>query len=357
MEELISDIVVKLNNGDFHNESEISRGVVLQLLNKLGWNTFDTNIVRSEYSVGNGRVDFALARKKGVSPSVFIEVKQPGKIDHADEQLFNYAYREGVPFIILTDGKTWNFYLPAGQGNYESRRIYKLDLTERSPSESASKLRRYLDFERVKNEDALEDAQKDYKSKYKANEAKSTIPDAWKELVDEENEYLYEIINNAVEKKCGYKAKLSDISDFLSKIRFTSDTTPTFEKPKKTVLLQPPPNNHQYGSWYSINGKRYSVSSAKKVVVELLNALYDIDNSLFEKCLKKEDNYGRNRQYIARRKEDLYKDRPDLVEKNAKLKGGFYLLTNFSNSIKVKILDMAFDIVGLKKGKEIDYNL
>lgn len=114
----------------------------------------------SEYSIGNGRVDFALARKKGATPSVFIEVKQPGKTDNADGQLFKYAFDEGVPFAILTDGKTWSFYLPSGQGAFSDRRIYQLDLVERTPEESEDKLKRYLDFERVKTGVAFDDAKK-----------------------------------------------------------------------------------------------------------------------------------------------------------------------------------------------------
>ena len=38
------------------------------------------------------------------------------------------------PFVVLTDGETWSFYLPAEQGSYEDRRVYKLDLFERPPS-------------------------------------------------------------------------------------------------------------------------------------------------------------------------------------------------------------------------------
>ena len=59
MKDLILELVERLERGDFKNESEISRGIVLKILNALGWDTFDTNIVMSEYTIGNGRVDFA----------------------------------------------------------------------------------------------------------------------------------------------------------------------------------------------------------------------------------------------------------------------------------------------------------
>ena len=112
-----------------------------------------------------------------------------------------------------------------------------------------------------------------------------------------------------------------------------------------------------FGSWYSLNGRICRVSSAKEVVINLLNELYEFDNALFEKCLENENNYGRNRQYIALRKVDLYPERPDLTELSVTLKGGYFLLTNFSNQIKDKILKMALDIIGMKKGIDVDYNL
>lgn len=311
-----------------------------------------------EYSIGNGRVDFALARKKGAPPSVFIEVKQPGKTDNADGQLFKYAFDEGVPFAILTDGKTWSFYLPSGQGAFSDRRIYQLDLVERTPEESEDKLKRYLDFERVKTGVAFDDAQKDYRSKFKAEEAKAAIPEAWKELVDAENEALFKILKEAAEKKSGYEPKHTDIADFFAKIRFLPDEphfTPTETSRKKWDSARDTSPN--FGSWYSIKGKVYQVPSAKCVVIELLNYLYSIDSSFFEKCLKHNSNYGRNRQYIAIKKSDLYKDRPDLADRSVKLNGNVYLGTNFSNQIKEKILSMAFEIANVKKGKGIDYML
>jgi predicted type IV restriction endonuclease len=139
----LEQIVNHLRLGRFPNEQAVSQGVVLRVLSELGWDTYHPETVWPEYSLGGRRVDFALcfpARK----PSVFIEVKQPGKGDGADLQLFEYAFHQGVPMAVLTDGKTWSFYLPAEQGNYEERRVYKLDLVERNFQESAEKLAKYL---------------------------------------------------------------------------------------------------------------------------------------------------------------------------------------------------------------------
>ena len=70
-------------------------------------------------------------------------------------QALEYAFHTGVPFVVLTDGRTWSFYLPAEQGSYEDRRVYKLDLYERPPAEAATALHRYLDCARVQSGEAL----------------------------------------------------------------------------------------------------------------------------------------------------------------------------------------------------------
>ena len=102
-----------------------------------------TLLVSPEYQTGEGRADFALCHPP-IKPAIFIEVKQPGKAEDAVRQALEYAFHTGVPFIVLTDGRTWSFYLPAEQGSYEERRVYKLDFFERAPVEATETLSRYL---------------------------------------------------------------------------------------------------------------------------------------------------------------------------------------------------------------------
>ena len=143
LETTLSDITVRLRQGKFPNEQAISQGIVLRVFQELGWDTWDTNVVWPEYQTGEGRADFALCHPPS-KPAIFTEVKQPGKAEDAVRQALEYAFHAGVPFVVLTDGRTWSFYLPAEQGSYEDRRVYKLDLYERPPAEAAKVLHRYL---------------------------------------------------------------------------------------------------------------------------------------------------------------------------------------------------------------------
>jgi predicted type IV restriction endonuclease len=115
VEQLIVDITSHLKQGHYQNESAIREAVVLPLLRELGWDTQNPQQVFREFPVEAKRVDYALC---SFPPHVqiFIEVKALGNLGAADTQLFGYAFREGIPFAVSTDGQVWNFYFPSGQG-------------------------------------------------------------------------------------------------------------------------------------------------------------------------------------------------------------------------------------------------
>ena len=52
-----------------------------------------------------------------------------------------YAFQTDVPLNVLTDGRTRNLYVPAEPGSYEGCRVYKLDLCELPPAETADNCR------------------------------------------------------------------------------------------------------------------------------------------------------------------------------------------------------------------------
>jgi len=229
LEEHIPDIQNKLQNNEYPNEQSISQGIVLRLLAAMQWPVYDTQLVIPEYSIQGRRVDFALCIQKN-KPVVFIEVKQPGNTLGADKQLFEYAFHKGVPFAIVTDGKEWNFYLPAEVGSYDERRVYKLDLIERDNQESAYLLERYLSFSEVGNGNALENARKDYKNVSKEREAKANIPIAWEKLLEDKDELLTEVISEKVESICGFKPLQQQIINYLSSLNIGVTIPP--QKPK-----------------------------------------------------------------------------------------------------------------------------
>lgn len=230
LEEHILDIQNKLSSNEYPNEQSISQGIVLRLLSVLRWPVYDTQIVVPEYSIQGKRVDFALCVQKN-RPVVLIEVKQPGNTLGADKQLFEYAFHKGIPFDIVTDGIEWHFYLPAGEGSYDERRIYMLDLIERDTQESAYRLERYLLFDEVANGNALENAREDYRNVSKERHAKENIPIAWEKLLEEKDEMLTEVVSEKVESICGFKPKQKQIISYLISLKSGAVSPPS--KPEK----------------------------------------------------------------------------------------------------------------------------
>ena len=178
LEDTITDVVEKLREGAFPNEQSVSQGIVLRVLSDLHWDVFENSVVWPEYATaGGGRADFALCEPRS-KPKVLIEVKQPGKAQGGVRQSLEYAFHTGVPFVVLTDGQTWSFYLPAEPGDYEDRRVFKLDLFEHQTERSADVLEGYLHWTAVASGKAWEDARNEHRSKARRAQARQAIPDA-----------------------------------------------------------------------------------------------------------------------------------------------------------------------------------
>ena len=90
-----------------------------------------------------------------------------------------------MQLAILTDGREWNFFLPAEHGNYAERSVYKLDIVERDLSECTLRLNRYLQYDAVFSGDAIEAARKDYRDVARERQIQSALPRAWEHLGSE----------------------------------------------------------------------------------------------------------------------------------------------------------------------------
>lgn len=360
--EIISDITIKLRQGRFPNEQAISQGIVLRLLQDLGWDVYDTNVVWPEFQTGEGRADFALCHPPS-KPAVFIEVKQPGKAEDGVRQALEYAFHTGVPFIVLTDGKTWSFYLPAEQGSYEDRRVYKLDLFERSGEEAATVLLKYLLRSKVETGEALEIARKEYRSRNRRSVGRQAIPEAWKELVEKGDELLVDLVASAVESKAGVRPEDDDVADFLANLGVAGAIQNTIPakapKPSITqpanVFTRPPSKNgssNRQGNLI-LKGKSYPYANAKDAMIIALTELAGSDPTFLQRCSQHPDCYGKKRRYIARKSEELYPDRPDLREFHATLPGGWLVATNLNNNLKRSIIKAGTQVAGLIYGKDV----
>lgn len=385
LETTLSEITARLRQGKFPNEQAISQGIVLRVFQELGWDTWDTNVVWPEFQTGEGRADFALCHPPS-KPAVFTEVKQPGKAEEAVRQALEYAFHKGVPFVVLTDGRTWSFYLPAEQGSYEDRRVYKLDLYERPPAEAGEILRRYLERARVESGEALEAARKEYRSRNRRSQAKAAIPEAWRELVEKGDELLVEMLTSAVESKAGVRPDADDVADFLValgkpvilQVQRGSTTQPTTVVSSRPIPTRPTPESDRSESNADVAapriptrpssesarsgklvilGKAYPYHNAKEALAIVLRELAKTDDSFLERCSRHPDAQGRTRRYIARTPEELYPDREDFRGMRELLPGGWFVATHMNNVVKKTIIRLAADVAGLTFGKDLIVDL
>ena len=246
LKEHIDDIRDALRRKQFTSEALVSQGIVRRLLDALDWPQFNPQIVIPEYSVEDGWVDFALCHSP-LKPLVFIEVKQVGKSDGTEKQLFKYAFHEGVPIAVLTDGQKWQFFHPIGRGNYEERRVYTLDIIETDNEEIVSLLNRYLNYESVRTGEAAKAIADDYQNVLNQRQIEENLPEAWNKLMEEKDEILLDLVAEKVESLCEHKPTEDQVWDFLESLKKTrfseKPTSPTIRKENEGEKKGPQGNN------------------------------------------------------------------------------------------------------------------
>lgn len=362
MQVLVNRIKGRLETGSYPNEASVSHGIVMPLLGALGWDTSDPQLVMPEFTSGRGRVDFAICSRAD-QPIAFIEVKGVGRSLDGDRQLFEYAFHEGVPLCILTDGREWSFYLPSGQGSYEDRRVYRLHIEERETDECVRILNRYLSFSRIQSGEAVEDAQRDYRDASAKREAKRSIPLAWSELVTERDDLLMELLADKTEAKSGFRPSVVEVEQFLDALEPVAREAglaqrlqaPVSAARTKTVEVEPiKQKGATRGLKYTLFGDEKYSSNANHALVEILNTITSRNPEIINKLALSVQTRSRN--HIARTVAEIYPSRPDLARAEEFYKGWLIGL-NIANREKLRIIKQACDVFGVSFGRDIKIDL
>jgi predicted type IV restriction endonuclease len=367
----IEDVRAGIKAGRYGNEAAVSQGIVLRLLQALGWPTYDTQVVCPEFSLSGRRVDYALCHPPSKA-AAFIEVKQIGQSDGAERQLFEYAFHVGVQLAILTDGQEWNFFLPAEQGDYAERRVYKLDMVERDISESVARLERYLSYAQVSSGAAIAAAREDYKNVSRNRQMLSTLPEAWSKLVAEEDELLLELVADKVESLCGFKPDIDTVARFLGEnVSLRGNQQAVAQGPRTATpsppALSPAPATRPMGGvttatrlsgvGYTFDGRFVACRNGREVLVAVFEALAARDSTFLERFAAR-PKHGRTRRYLARSPDELYPGRADLAKEHFfRLQSGWCVGTNVSHAQIERIIEMACEVSKVRFGKELIVNV
>ena len=120
------------------NETRTRQVLIDPLLRKLGWDVSNPNIVQLEYRVKQGQPDYALMSKG--KPLAVVEAKRL-ESDLGDDQIMQalaYANAGGIPYMIITNGDTWEMYEVFKPAELEDRLLIKLELSQQPADKDAS---------------------------------------------------------------------------------------------------------------------------------------------------------------------------------------------------------------------------
>ena len=281
LKEHIDDIRESLEKGELPpNEAAVCDDIVRRIVHELGWPRYQSRIVYPQYPVEGGKVDFALCHPPS-EPCVFIEAKQVGGIENVDaeEQLFRYAFRRGVPIAILTDGQKWQFFYPIGEGHYRERKVHVMDLTEGDSEESAKWLNRYLNYGSIRTGEAIEAIKRDYEKVVQQRQVATRLPEAWNKLVEEADEFLLHAVAEKTESLCGYRPTDEQVLDFLKslerKIGLDEGNGPPPPAPKNKGLFVTMPNGEQIN--HKVSATTFVEVIEKLGIEEVRNLEYKVN--------------------------------------------------------------------------------
>ena len=355
----IRDLRQQIVAGAFESEADIRRGVVIRILDVLGWPKYDVGIVAEEFTIGKRRVDYALCPEPG-KPLALIEVKDLGKADRKGaKQLFEYCFHQGVPIAVLTDGQTWSFFLPAGQGNYEERKLAFIDLVDHAPDFSAATLTDYLQFDAVRSGAARRRANRNYEAAQRQKEVASKYGSVWRELLSEPEPSLLDLFLQKVQQATRVRPDRNHAAKFIR--------TQAGVKDIPVVRPGPRPRDGQRkrqkdripesprGPSFTFEGRTDTFKTGRGAFVAVFDRLASMDPTFCERY--SEQYYGRTNRYVAKSMDLICPGNPAVAKRSHRLPGGWWLTTKLSNQQKIQRIKEACKIAGLVFGRDLTIHI
>ena len=352
----IEDLAKGIAVGSFRSEAEISQGVVKRVLHELEWPVFNVQVVTPEFKIGSRKVDYALCHPPG-KPAVLLEVKDLGKADNKGQrQLFEYCFHQGVPIAVLTDGQTWSFFFPAGQGGYEERQFARINLLEDDGSDAARTLRRYLNVGDVRSGAARKRAQRDYERIHFQKEAASKYASVWRQLLSEPESSLLDLFSQKVEAATQVRPDPERAAAFI-RAQIGIAEVPPAQTPQPKVYppkagssqAQPVPVGDKPS--FTFQGSTQTFDTGAELLGAVFRRLASMDPEFCRRYSEK--HYGRVRQYVAKSRELLYPGKPIFYQYSLSLPGGWWIATHCNNTDKLRRIKQACKLAGLEFGGDV----
>lgn len=344
IEEVLARTLELLRSGKLTNEAQIKQAAVIPILRALDWDDTNPDEVLPQYDVelpdGTHRsVDYTLFLQG--APVILIEANDRGDLTvDGVEEIFEYAERNDVPVIILTNGKAWDLFLSSAPGVLEDRRFLRIELQRHDRIEDSAKLLNNLlrkgrvDFRRTRNyaEQLLETRRK---------EVREAVPRVWHTLLNTPDSSLYEVIKGAVERTSGYRPSSDDLKEFLTKV--VAPIEVDRGHPKVVDILE---RYHRIVG-FVLNGEKRFTGAARPTLIELIKEFHRLDSSFMISFATK--TRGRTRRLVAKTKDELYDKHHLSVKYSEYLENGWWIGTNINVAVIRKYIRTACEIMGFRR--------
>ena len=269
------------------SEARICSAVIVPILRGLGWDVENPEEVWEQYPVEEiGTVDYALLI--GNEPKVLVEVKRGGEsLDRHQSQIRNYARIRGVKLATLTNGSTWQYYLPLQEGSWERTRVGDVIFHDQKAVEITQRLVDLLSRENVSSGNAIRNAE----NLQKRNQILEALPKAWEQLV---NDKIPNLLATRAQELCGHEPSRDEVEQFLSAHLQQIQIMPLLTTPTTTPPLEPDPSREPNPSdsvtgkklvAFTFNESRYEVTSWKGMLIRLCEIVYSAHRNRFEDVL------------------------------------------------------------------------
>lgn len=378
LERTLTTAAGHLRSGLLDNEQQVKTSIILPILRALGWDDADPREFRAEYRVKDAganvrRVDYVLLDRDDDSPLVFFEAKAVDRAGaRAVDQLFDYGSNRGVPFLVLTDGARWDFYLSMARGRYEERRFYSLYLDRLDKvTEHAEFLKRHLDRDRVRSGDARRAAEDLHESNRKRDKARRAIPDVFKNLLRRPDETILDRLADQVRARCGTRPEAADVEEYLrdvgtrlkdmtvsessrtSEPRQSREPEPGRAAPSPGASATAPAMTRSKIAGFVFDGEEVQTRWSMDALIEILKRFDSMAPDFMERYDSRTE--GRIRKRVARNKSDLIPGRPDLVKQYSRDLGNGWWLNTDPQEVKVikRLIETACEVAGVRLGDRL----
>lgn len=340
----IADIRRRLTKGQYPDVERTKWGIVVRLLRCLGWDTLDSTVVQSDYSIGPRAVDFALLDPQS-APAVLVEIEEPSGAVSDGVHGFDYV-PPGNSILVNTTGRHWAFSLVGPQGSDRDGPFCTVDLADTSVNEAAESLRRYLRLEAVQAGEAERQAAADHRTASRSRQVAKTLPLAWRALVTQPSETLAHLLEEEVERRCGVRPPREETERFLVCLpEGAQHEVPAIPQRKRPDEPSPHRTTGTGRFSFTFDGETRRFKAGKELLTAAFVALSTRDPSLCQRF--HERHRGTTRPYLAKRREDLYPGQSGLDLEIGRLPGGWFIGTNMGGPQKVEMIRRACDLAGI----------